>query len=256
MKVYVLNLDRHPDRLAHMRGQLVDIPFARIAAIDGAKQAPTTKGLTRFELACLASHRGAWRQFLDGVESYACFFEDDLHVWPRLDELIGSEDWIPSDAHSIKLDTYFQRVKLGDAQPAPGGRHVARLFTRHESSAAYLLTRAGARRYLELTANPALPADYSLFPRKSSQIGPACLSADARDRDPGSSSSARRRRSEVRDRDGRRRFGAAPPTVRARQAWSGGRAAHGARARRRGGNLPRGLPEAAHDDRLRRIAVT
>ena len=171
MKVYVLNLDRHPDRLAHMRGQLVDIPFARIAAIDGAKQAPTTKGLTRFELACLASHRGAWRQFLDGVESYACFFEDDLHVWPRLDELIGSEDWIPSDAHSIKLDTYFQRVKLGDAQPAPGGRHVARLFTRHESSAAYLLTRAGARRYLELTANPALPADYSLFPRNPRKLG-------------------------------------------------------------------------------------
>lgn len=171
MKVYVLNLDRHPDRLAHMRGQLVDIPFARIAAIDGAKRAPTTKGLTRFELACLASHRGAWRQFLDGVDSYACFFEDDLHVWPRLDELIGSEDWIPSDAHSIKLDTYFQRVKLGDAQPAPGGRHVARLFTRHESSAAYLLTRAGARRYLELTANPALPADYSLFPRNPRKLG-------------------------------------------------------------------------------------
>ena len=79
--------------------------------------------------------------------------------------------WIPSDAHSIKLDTYFQRVKLGDAQPAPGGRHVARLYTRHESSAAYLLTRAGARRYLELTANPALPADYSLFPRNPRKLG-------------------------------------------------------------------------------------
>ena len=171
MKVYVLNLDRQPERLAHMRAQLSDVPFERIAAIEGATNMLSTKGLTRFELACLASHRAGWRQFLDGPDTHACFLEDDLHVWPRFNELIAAEDWIPLDAHSVKLDTYLQKVKLGDPRPAPGGRQIARLFTRHESSAAYLLTRAGARRYLELTADLSLPADYALFPKNPRRLG-------------------------------------------------------------------------------------
>ena len=74
MKVYVLNLDRQPERLAHMRAQLSDVPFERIAAIEGANDAPSAKGLTRFELACLASHRAAWRQFLIGPDAITCWF--------------------------------------------------------------------------------------------------------------------------------------------------------------------------------------
>ena len=171
MKVYVLNLDRQPERLAHMRAQLSEVCFERIAAIEGAKKAPSNKGLTRFELACLSSHRAGWRRFLDGPDTHACFLEDDVHVWPRFNELIAAENWIPLDAHSVKLDTYLQKVKLGDARPAPGGRQIAPLFTRHESSAAYLLTRAGAHRYLELTADLSLPADYALFPKNPRRSG-------------------------------------------------------------------------------------
>ena len=89
MRVFVINLDRHPERLAHMRGQLRGIAFERISAVDGTKSQPTQKGLTRFELACLASHRDAWRQFLDGSEEHACFLEDDLHIRPDFD----SADW-------------------------------------------------------------------------------------------------------------------------------------------------------------------
>ena len=171
MKVFVINLDRHPERLAHMRRQLPAIAFDRVAAVDGTKNPPTIHGLTRFELACLASHQNAWRRFLTGSESHACFLEDDLHVRPDFDALVRDETWIPSDAHSIKLDTYLQSVKLGEAAPAPGGRRVARLYSRHESSAAYILSRDGARRYLELTANPVLPADYSLFPENGRRLG-------------------------------------------------------------------------------------
>ena len=114
MKVYLINLDRHPDRLAHMRKQLDAIAFERIAAVDGSSQPPTAKGLTRFELACLESHKVAWRRFLAGPEAYACFLEDDLHIWPGLAELTGREAWIPADAHSIKIDTYLQAVELGE----------------------------------------------------------------------------------------------------------------------------------------------
>jgi GR25 family glycosyltransferase involved in LPS biosynthesis len=109
--------------------------------------------------------------FLSGSDAHACFLEDDIHLWPDFATLVHSEVWIPADAHSVKLDTYLQKVKLGERRTAFGDRLVARLYTRHESSAAYALSRAGAQRYLELTARPSLPADYSLFPKNPRRLG-------------------------------------------------------------------------------------
>lgn len=171
MKVYVINLDRHPERLAHMRDQLRDVGFERVEAIDGIKNPETTTGLTRFELACLESHRNAWLLFLKRADEFACFLEDDVHLQPNFGEMISTDDWIPDDAHSLKLDTYLQEVTLGERSAVSGGRRIARLYSRHESSAAYILSRAGAERYLELTVRPNLPADYALFPRSPSRFG-------------------------------------------------------------------------------------
>jgi GR25 family glycosyltransferase involved in LPS biosynthesis len=171
MKVYLINLDRHAERLAHMRKQLNGVAFERISAVDGSNDAPTTKGLSRFELACLESHKLAWRQFLNGPEGCACFLEDDLHVWPSFAALTGSGSWIPTGAHSVKLDTYLQKVELGEKQVAIGERQIARLYSRHQSSAAYILTRDGAIRYLELTATASAPADYALFPNHPRRLG-------------------------------------------------------------------------------------
>jgi len=171
MKIYVINLDRHPQRLAHMRDQLCDVGFERVAAIDGAKNPVTISGLTRFELACLESHRNAWRLFLKRADEFACFLEDDVRFKPSFEAFISADDWIPADAHSLKLDTYLQEVKLGERRAVFGGRQVARLYSRHESSAAYILSREGAQRYLELTARPTLPADYSLFPSNPCRFG-------------------------------------------------------------------------------------
>jgi glycosyl transferase, family 25 len=171
MKIYLINLDRHPDRLAHMRDQLDDVAFERTPAVDGSNLPPAAKGLSRFELACLESHKSAWRLFLQGPASHACFLEDDLHIWPGFASLIASEAWIPADAHSVKLDTYLQAVELGERRAAVGGRELARLYSRHQSSAAYVLSREGAARYLELTAGAALPADYALFPTHPRRVG-------------------------------------------------------------------------------------
>jgi glycosyl transferase, family 25 len=171
MKVYIINLDRHSERLAHMREQLSGIPFERISAIDGATAAPTVRGLSRFEMACLESHRTAWRRFLDTSDTHACVLEDDVHVRPDFAETVRSEAWIPADAHSVKLDTYFQEVKLGKRQKTIAGREIARLYSRHESAAAYVVTRAGALRYLEMSASAKVPADYCVFPRNPRRLG-------------------------------------------------------------------------------------
>src|SRR6202044_493647 len=117
--------------------------FERFSAVDGSKDPPTTKGLTRFELACLESHRIAWRQLLNSPDDSACIVEDDLHIWPGFTTLTGNASWIPPDAHSVKLDTYLQKVELGEKQVAIGERQSARLYWRHQSSAPYILTREG-----------------------------------------------------------------------------------------------------------------
>jgi glycosyl transferase family 25 len=172
MQIYVINLDRDRERLAHMRAQLGELAFTRVAAVDGTKiPQPSGDGLTRFELACIASHRNAWRRFLSTPNAHACFLEDDLHIWPGFAALAGDDGWVPADAHSVKLDTYFQKVKLGARHAVARDRAVARLLSRHESSAAYLLSRAGAERYLALTEKPTLPADYALFPKNGRRLG-------------------------------------------------------------------------------------
>ena len=48
---------------------------------------------------------------------------------------------------------------------------IAKLYSRHQSSAAYILTREGAARYLDLTASASLPADYALFPNHPRRLG-------------------------------------------------------------------------------------
>ena len=171
MKVYVINLDRDRDRLEHMREQLRGLSFIRVPAVDGTKDLETSEGLTRFELACLSSHRKAWQLFLRTSDRYACFLEDDLHLWPAFRALINDDAWVPADAHSVKIDTYLQKVRLGERRIIADGRQVARLYSRHESSAAYLLSRAGAERYLALTTRPTLPADYALFPKRARRLG-------------------------------------------------------------------------------------
>jgi GR25 family glycosyltransferase involved in LPS biosynthesis len=171
MKIHLINLDRHPERLAHMRKQLDGVAFERISAIDGSTRPATTQGLTRYELACLESHRTAWRKFLASPDSLACFLEDDLHIQPGFAALLSEARWPPKDAHSVKLDTYFQKVRLGERLSASGGREIARLYSRHESAAAYILSRDGATRYLELTESASQPADYAVFPNSPRRLG-------------------------------------------------------------------------------------
>jgi glycosyl transferase, family 25 len=170
MKIYLINLDRHPERLAHMRKQLDGVAFQRVSAVDGALRPPTTRGLTRFELACLESHRTAWRKFLASADSLACFLEDDVHVRPGFAALLSEAKW-PEDAHTVKLDTYFQKVRLGERLRESGGREIVKLYTRHESAAAYILSRHGAARYLELTESASQPADYAVFPNAPRRLG-------------------------------------------------------------------------------------
>jgi len=186
MRCYFINLDREETRRAHMEQALAGLDFERVTAIDGRLEPPTNKGLTRFELACLNSHRAAWSKFLATAAPFSCFLEDDVHFSTGFAEFVGEEDWIPADADAVKLDTFFNPVMLGRPVAVAKGRRLARLFTRHESCAAYILSRKGAETFLRATENPTLPVDYIVFPEDPAkqrlilyQLAPAAAIQDS-----------------------------------------------------------------------------
>jgi glycosyl transferase family 25 len=107
MQIYLINLDRHSQRLQRMTSLLEGLPFQRIAAVDGRTVAgseqrdrsrPTGReNLSRYDQACTLSHQCAWREFLAGTEKYVCVLEDDIHVSPDFSKFINDESWIPAD---------------------------------------------------------------------------------------------------------------------------------------------------------------
>jgi glycosyl transferase, family 25 len=172
MRIYFINLDRHPERRAHMEALLQGLDVERVAATDARDWPQPPTGLTRFERACVQSHRVAWTRFLKTSEPCACFLEDDVHLAPDFAAYVNdSGGWIPPDAHAVKLDTFFNRVMLDLGASVVGDRRLARLHTRHESSAGYILTRKGAEFFLAATENPILPIDYVLFPEEPFKRG-------------------------------------------------------------------------------------
>jgi glycosyl transferase family 25 len=165
MLVYYVNLDRHPDRRAHMQAALDGVDSSRVAAVDGEGYPDDEGGVTGFERACIESHRKAWTAFLATGDAAACFLEDDVVLADDFAELVAGASWVPADAHVVKIDTFYNKVAVGRARFDALGRSVSRLYSRHESTAGYVLTRSGARALLDATSGRArLPLDYVVFP--------------------------------------------------------------------------------------------
>lgn len=95
MKTYLINLDRSPERLRFMRGQLdrLGIPFERFPAVCGRELAPearargfsrirsfiaSTKRMSDAEIGVAMSHVGCCRRMVETEERYALILEDDV----------------------------------------------------------------------------------------------------------------------------------------------------------------------------------
>jgi len=153
--------------------QLAGLPFERIAAVDGRsvdgpeRREPIRplgyEHLTRYERACILSHRKAWSRFLESGERLACVLEDDVTLSPSFGDFVLDESWFPADGRIIKLETYDQPVVLSRRTIPCRGRTFAPLRTKHLGTAAYVVNRAAAVFYLKETIRPDLPLDYFIF---------------------------------------------------------------------------------------------
>lgn len=177
MKVYFINLDRSPDRLAWFsrQGEVLGLDLVRVPAVDGrtldanemARLTAMSSGnsdLSAGEIACLLSHRVVWGHIVDGPEPWAFVAEDDVHLSPDIAKFLGSPEWIPAGAELIKAETNLRRQELSKKVWArPFGHELRQLHSNHYCSGAYFVSQEGAARLLAFTETHVEQADVILF---------------------------------------------------------------------------------------------
>ena len=186
MKIYVINLDRRPDRLTGMEAQArkAGVSFTRISAVDAqssAAQASTQRWfadsgplgpLPVGDRCCTLSHRLAWEALVASGEPWAVILEDDVRLGPGAAALLAGASWIPPEAGLVKLEHFgpqSQKVLVRDERPLSGGLAIARMASKHTGGAAYVLSAKAARLLLAVTRFN-LPVDHLLFNPNNSPV--------------------------------------------------------------------------------------
>ncbi|MEM8935573.1 MAG: glycosyltransferase family 25 protein [Pseudomonadota bacterium] len=176
--VFVINLDRSPDRLARISRQLdaARIPFQRFAGVDGGDindKDDSHAGLVdtahwgafhhrnplAAEIGCYLSHIGAMRAFLESKQTLALVLEDDAEIPAALSDLL--------DALRRERDQW-DLVKLHATHPGPQPRRaqltpdysLTSYVTRSACSTAYCLSKPAAATLIDYLLPARLPFDH------------------------------------------------------------------------------------------------
>lgn len=178
--IYVINLDRRPDRLErigdHLRAR--GVTFIRHSACDAqsADAARVADVISEYgplgrlglgDRACTVSHTEAWAAFLDTEAQFALFLEDDIYLATDLASVVTRADWIPCGTEAIKLEKFNEgtsKLLLGpQIGQTPTGRAIHPMRSRHVGGGAYILTRRGAELALAWRGKMQVPIDHFLF---------------------------------------------------------------------------------------------
>ncbi len=181
LTTYVLNLERHPDRLNWMAEQLdgQGIKWVRFPAVDGsnlsdeeldkliAPQGPIPR-MTRGARACTAGHFEIFKAFLETGSEYALVLEDDAILAPTFSEDLGKL----LNAGSFDLLNLNRQTPRGAKKRliirrrpslSTGIFSVHDLVGIHYGTAGYLVSAPAARMVLDLCPHPNMPIDHILF---------------------------------------------------------------------------------------------
>jgi glycosyl transferase family 25 len=186
MKLYLVNLDRRPDRLATMtqEARKAGVCLERIAAVDAGMPASAAAAERWFaqkgplgplplgDRCCTLSHRLAWEALAASGAPHAAVLEDDVRLAPAAAALLADDAWIPPDTDLIKLEHFgprSQKVLVREQRALPHGLKMARLASKHTGAAAYILSRRAAQLLLAVERFD-LPVDHLLFNPNNSPL--------------------------------------------------------------------------------------
>lgn len=181
LRVYVINLDRAPDRLAAVDKQLrsLGLAYERIPAFDSADVTPDTMraitaprlgrvfrrmpgfhrtetfGPTMYwpevgryfvagEIACYLSHNRALQTFLASGANRALIFEDDVEIDGDIAEVLDAIGRLPPRARLVKLEGIQASHEAHYRLASAGARDIVMMLKPATGAAAYCINRAGA----------------------------------------------------------------------------------------------------------------
>ena len=176
MLIYVINLDRRPDRREAMQRQFaaLGVDYQRVTAIDGATLPPpvirSQKDLMASEIACHRSHRLCWQALVDSGESHALVLEDDIIVAPRLLPLLATPEFRQADIIRVEETDGPGRFLIG-AQTNVGGVRMWRPTFIPFGSGAYIMSRSSAVRLLADDRSSEKQVDALLFRPNGGVLG-------------------------------------------------------------------------------------
>ena len=172
LPVFVINLDRRPDRLDTISGDLhrLGLPFERVPAVDARLLPPEDRAdrnplMRAGSKACMLSHSEALRRFLASESSAAMILEDDAELASDLPAVCQSTGWWPEGTGLIKLERPNSNKSLQGPRcgQTPSGRELRRVVRWNAGSAGYLIDREAAGIFLAAFRDAAMSTDRLLF---------------------------------------------------------------------------------------------
>ena len=185
LPVYVINLDRRPDRWQTISARLdaLGIEATRIPAVD-ARDLPElgmalSRGLIAAAIGNMRSQAAAMRKLLESDSPAALILEDDAVLapdTPLLLEAVGN--WWPEGSHIVRLECWPSpaRALHPPYGRTPSDRSIRRVSRWVAGTAAYMIDRQGAQWAAEAfedairTASRSRSVDRTLFDLSVSRL--------------------------------------------------------------------------------------
>lgn len=186
--VYVINLERRPDRLSYMAGQLdrLGLAWKQVPAVDAQTATDAEIGqevalsghrvrMGRGSQCCAITNFRIFRALVAGDAPAALVLQDDVQLSPEVAPFLRDATWLPEGIGLIQLEKYGRTQSSRLAGPplerSPvNGREVRQLYSRTGGAGAFIITRAAARIIVERKGILDVPIDHFLFSPNASWV--------------------------------------------------------------------------------------
>jgi glycosyl transferase family 25 len=174
--IFVINLDRATERLAHISKQFeaLGLTFERVSAVNGSLLTATEKRklnpprlvggeMSDGEIGCFASHLRVFQIAVDRNLPRVCVMEDDIGISPGALAWLASDAPLPGGCGILKLEGIIRPKTTILPILEYAGQSIVFSWQVSYGTAAYIITLDAARRALRRLARMGSPIDHALF---------------------------------------------------------------------------------------------
>jgi len=180
--IYVLNLERHKERLENMQKQLgeFDLKWEHVVAVDAmnadenelGEYTDITGPIPRMgsgARACTAGHFKIWKRFLATDATVAFILEDDVRISKQFPAFVEAATAFADNVDILNFNRQNSKREFKKLIVSRINSHIndvfegKRLLGPHYGTAGYMITRSAARRLCYQIKRTNIPIDHLLF---------------------------------------------------------------------------------------------